>query len=154
MPTEKIIFGAGCFWGVESTFSQINGVVNTTCGYCGGRVANPTYENVCTGDTGHAEVVLVEYDNSKTSIEALLDVFWQCHNPTTKDRQGVDIGTQYRSVIYFFNEAQEMAARSSRDQLQQSGRWQAPVVTEIQPAGPFYPAEEYHQRYFEKRGRY
>lgn len=152
MSIEKIIFGAGCFWGVESTFCRIGGVVNTTCGYSGGDVAHPTYEMVCAGNTGHAEVVLVEYDTSAVSIDELLDVFWQSHDPTTKDRQGMDIGTQYRSAIYFFTSEQEVTSRLSRDKLQQSGRWQAPIVTEILPAAPFYPAEKYHQRYFEKRG--
>lgn len=154
MPIEKIIFGAGCFWGVESTFSRIDGVVDTTCGYSGGHVTNPSYEMVCTGNTGHAEVVLIEFDTAKISLDALLDVFWQCHDPTTKDRQGVDIGTQYRSAIYFFTKEQALAAQLSRDKLQQSGRWQAaPIVTEILPAARFYPAEDYHQHYFERRRR-
>ncbi len=152
MSVEKIILGAGCFWGVEATFCQIGGVVNTTCGYSGGKTSSPTYEMVCTGNTGHAEVVLVEYDTAIVSICELLDMFWQCHDPTTKDRQGVDIGTQYRSAIYFFTPEQQTAAKLSREKLQQSGRLQAPVVTEILPAGQFYPAEDYHQRYFEKHG--
>ncbi|PTN11382.1 peptide-methionine (S)-S-oxide reductase MsrA [Nitrosomonas aestuarii] len=152
MSIEKIIFGAGCFWGVESTFCRIDGVRNTTCGYSGGDVAHPTYEMVCKGKTGHAEVVLVEYDTSAVSLDELLDVFWQCHDPTTKDRQGVDIGTQYRSTIYFFTPEQEAAAKLSCSRIQQSGRWQSPVVTEILPVNTFYPAEKYHQRYFEKRG--
>ncbi|SEQ89408.1 peptide-methionine (S)-S-oxide reductase [Nitrosomonas sp. Nm51] len=152
MSIEKIIVGAGCFWGVESTFSRIPGVVNTTCGYCGGNAPHPSYEMVCTGETGHAEVVLVEYDTSVIPLNALLEAFWQCHDPTTKDRQGVDVGSQYRSAIYFFTEDQEKSARLSRDAAQQSGRWKAPIVTEIQHAAPFYPAEDYHQRYFEKKG--
>ncbi len=115
-------------------------------------MAHPTYEMVCTGNTGHAEVVLVEYDTSAVSIDELLDVFWQSHDPTTKDRQGMDIGTQYRSAIYFFTSEQEATAKLSRDKLQQSGYRQAPIVTEILAANPFYPAEKYHQRYFEKRG--
>ena len=151
MPVEKIILGAGCFWGVESTFCRIVGVVNTTCGYSGGNVAHPSYEMVCTGNTGHAEVVLVEYDTSKISIDELLEVFWNCHDPTTKDRQGPDIGTQYRSAIYFFTQEQEAAAKLSRDKRQHRGGLQVSVVTEILSASPFYPAEKYHQHYFEKR---
>lgn len=151
MPIEKIIFGAGCFWGVQSAFNRINGVTQTTCGYSGGHVSRPSYEMVCTGDTGHAEVVQVEYDPEKVSINELLDIFWQCHDPTTKDRQGVDIGTQYRSAIYFFTYEQETVAKLSRDKLQQSGRWQSPVVTEILPVNQFFPAEDYHQHYLEKR---
>ena len=152
MTIEKIIFGAGCFWGVQSVFSRVSGVTETTCGYSGGYVSHPSYEMVCSGNTGHAEVVQVEYDPEKVSIDELLDMFWHCHNPTTKDRQGVDIGTQYRSAIYFFTEEQEAAAKISRDKYQQSGRWQAPVVTEILPVNRFYPAEDYHQHYFEKSG--
>ncbi|MDC8446683.1 MAG: peptide-methionine (S)-S-oxide reductase MsrA [Nitrosomonas sp.] len=151
---ESIIFGAGCFWGVQSAFSRISGVVNTTCGYSGGHVANPTYERVCSGDTGHAEVVLVEYDTARLSMDDLLDAFWQCHDPTTKDRQGPDIGSQYRSVIYCFTPHQLAAARVSRDKQQNSGRWRSPIVTEISLADQFYPAEAYHQHYFKKRGRF
>lgn len=151
---ESIIFGAGCFWGVQSTFSCINGVVNTTCGYSGGHVANPTYEMVCNGDTGHAEVVLVEYDTARLSIDDLLDAFWRCHDPTTKDRQGPDIGPQYRSVIHCYTPHQLAAARASRDAQQNSGRWRSAIVTEIASAEQFYPAEAYHQHYFEKRGRF
>lgn len=150
---ESIIFGAGCFWGVQSALSRISGVVNTTCGYSGGHVANPTYEMVCNGDTGHAEVVLVEYDTARLSIDDLLDAFWHCHDPTTKDRQGPDIGTQYRSVIYCFTPDQMSAAVASRDKQHNSGRWRSAIVTEILPAERFYPAEAYHQHYFEKRGR-
>jgi len=149
---EKIIFGAGCFWGVESTFRSIQGVVNTACGYAGGHVVNPTYEQVCEGHTGHAEVVLVEYDASTISFDDLLEVFWHCHDPTTKDRQGPDIGSQYRSAIYFFAPLQQTAACSSRERMEQSGHFKSAIVTEILPAVRFYPAEEYHQRYFEKRG--
>jgi peptide-methionine (S)-S-oxide reductase len=115
-------------------------------------VPNPRYTDVCTGKTGHAEAVKVEYDPSQISYESLLDIFWNCHNPTTRNRQGPDIGTQYRSAIFFYTPEQETAAKASRERLQQSGRWHDPVVTEILPAGEFYPAEEYHQRYFEKRG--
>lgn len=149
---EKIILGAGCFWGVESTFGRLAGVMKTTCGYTGGHVANPTYRQVCDGHTGHAEVVKIEYDSSSLSIDDLLEVFWHCHDPTTKDRQGLDIGSQYRSAIYYFTAQQQAAACSSRDRMEQSGRFKSAIVTEILPAAQFYPAEEYHQRYFEKRG--
>lgn len=154
MPVESIIFGAGCFWGVQSTFSRISGVVNTTCGYSGGHVENPTYEMVCNGDTGHAEVVLVEYDTACLSIDHLLDAFWHCHDPTTKDRQGPDIGSQYRSVIYCFTPQQLATALVSRDKQQSGGRWRSAIVTEISPVERFYPAEAYHQHYLEKRVRF
>ena len=152
MTVEKAIFGAGCFWGVEATFRAVKGVSEAICGYSGGHTKNPTYHDVCTGETGHAEVVLVEYDPSEVSYESLLDIFWNCHNPTTRNRQGPDIGTQYRSAIFFYTPEQEAAAQAFREKLQQSGRWRDPVVTEISPAREFYRAEEYHQRYFEKRG--
>jgi peptide-methionine (S)-S-oxide reductase len=152
MATEKAVFGAGCFWGVEATFRAVKGVREVTSGYSGGHVPNPRYTDVCTGKTGHAEAVKVEYDPSQISYESLLDIFWNCHNPTTRNRQGPDIGTQYRSAIFFYTPEQETAAKASKERLQQSGRWHDPVVTEILPAGEFYPAEEYHQRYFEKRG--
>ena len=149
---EKAIFGAGCFWGVEAAFRAVAGVRETICGYSGGHTKNPTYHDVCTGQTGHAEVVQVEYDPLRVSYDALLDVFWNCHNPTTLNRQGPDIGTQYRSAIFFYTSEQEVAARASREKQEQLGRWRGPIVTEILPASDFYPAEEYHQRYFEKRG--
>lgn len=152
MTIEKIIFGAGCFWGVEATFRGVSGVCNVTCGYAGGHTSYPTYRDVCSDQTGHAEVVLVEYDPSLISLERLLDAFWNCHNPTTFNRQGPDIGSQYRSVIFFYSPQQEVAAKLSRDALQQSGHWRDPIVTEILPATKFYPAEEEHQRYFEKHG--
>ncbi|TXI19912.1 MAG: peptide-methionine (S)-S-oxide reductase MsrA [Nitrosomonas sp.] len=152
MSAEKIIFGAGCFWSVEATFRAVNGVTNATCGYSGGHTDNPTYEEVCSDTTGHVEVILVEYDSSQVSFEVLLDHFWNCHNPTTMDRQGPDIGTQYRSAIYYFTPEQERIALASRDKLQHSGRWQSPVVTKILPTSQFYKAEEYHQNYFKKRG--
>lgn len=152
MTTEKIVFGAGCFWGVEATFRGIHGVVNVTCGYAGGHTRFPTYQDVCSDQTGHAEVVLVEYDPSMISFENLLDTFWHCHNPTTLNRQGPDEGSQYRSVIFFYTSEQKATAIASRDALQQSGYWRDPIVTEILPASEFYPAEEYHQRYFEKHG--
>lgn len=152
MTTEKAVFAAGCFWGVEAAFRAVKGVREVTSGYSGGHMPNPRYPDVCTGKTGHAEAVKVEYDPTQVSYESLLDIFWNCHNPTTRNRQGPDIGTQYRSVIFFYTPEQEAAAKASKERLQQSGRWHDPVVTEILSAGEFYPAEEYHQRYFEKRG--
>lgn len=152
MASEKIIFGAGCFWGVEATFRGLHGVTNVTCGYAGGHTHHPTYCEVCSDETGHAEVVLVEYDLSLISFESLLDTFWGCHNPTTLNRQGADSGSQYRSVVFFYTSQQEVSAKQSREALQQSGQWRDPIVTEILPAPVFYPAEEYHQRYFEKHG--
>lgn len=152
MATEKAMFGAGCFWGVEATFREVPGVVNTTVGYAGGHTKNPTYEEVCTDRTGHAEVVLVEYDPEKVSYEQLLEVFWNCHDPTQLNRQGPDVGTQYRSVIFAFTPEQREAAEASRERLERSGRYSRPIVTQILPAPEFYPAEEYHQRYLEKRG--
>ncbi|BCT69056.1 peptide-methionine (S)-S-oxide reductase MsrA [Nitrosospira sp. NRS527] len=152
MTTEKAIFGAGCFWGVESVFRAVKGVNEVISGYAGGHIKNPVYRDVCSGETGHAEVVQVEYDPSQVDYDGLLDVFWNCHNPTTRNRQGPDVGTQYRSAIFFYTPEQEIAAKASREKLQQSGRWRDPIVTEILPASEFYPAEEYHQHYFEKRG--
>jgi peptide-methionine (S)-S-oxide reductase len=146
------IFGAGCFWGVEAAFREVKGVSEVISGYSGGHFKNPSYHDVCTGKTGHAEVVRVEYDPSQVDYEALLDVFWDCHNPTTRNRQGPDVGTQYRSAIFFYTPEQEAAAKASKKKLEQSGRWREPIVTEISPATEFYPAEEYHQRYLEKRG--
>jgi peptide-methionine (S)-S-oxide reductase len=150
--TEKAIFGAGCFWGVEAAFRAVEGVKEVTSGYSGGHLKNPSYRDVCTDKTGHAEVVQVEYDPSQVSYDELLDVFWNCHNPTTLNRQGADVGKQYRSAIFFYTPEQESSARASKEKLEQSGRWRAPVVTEITPASDFYPAEQYHQRYLEKRG--
>jgi len=150
---EKATFGAGCFWGVEETFRRIKGVTSTTVGYAGGTLSNPTYEDVCTDRTGHAEVVQVDFDPAQVSYDELLKVFWDNHNPTTLNRQGPDVGTQYRSVIFYHTPAQKAAALASKERLQQSGRYQRPVVTEITPATEFYPAEEYHQRYLEKHGR-
>lgn len=152
MAINKVIFGAGCFWGVEAAFRRIKGVINVTCGYCGGHTDNPTYEKVCSNTTGHIEVVLVEYDHAEVTFETLLDHFWHCHNPTTPDRQGLDIGTQYRSVIFFFTPEQETIAKESKNGVQNSGRWQDPVITKILPATQFYVAEEYHQNYFKKHG--
>lgn len=148
----KATFGAGCFWGVEEEFRKLPGVRDTAVGYSGGTVANPTYEDVCTDRTGHAEVVEVDYDPEKTSYDTLLDVFWNGHNPTQLNRQGPDVGTQYRSVIFFHTPEQEAAARASKDRLAKSGKFPRPIVTEISPAQPFWRAEEYHQKYLEKRG--
>jgi len=153
MSTEKAMFGAGCFWGVESAFRRIKGVVETAVGYSGGSLDNPTYEDVRTGRTGHAEVVYVEFNPDLISYDRLLDLFWETHDPTTKDRQGPDWGSQYRSAIFYFNAEQERAARESLARQDASGRFRQPIVTEIVPAGAFYRAEEYHQRYNEKHGR-
>ena len=149
---EKATLGAGCFWGVEAAFRKIEGVASTTVGYAGGSFKDPTYKDVCSGKTGHAEVVQVEYDPSKVSYEELLRVFWNIHDPTTLNRQGPDIGTQYRSVVLFHNPEQEAAATASKQKLQSSGRYQKSIVTEITPASEFYRAEDYHQQYFEKCG--
>ena len=144
-------FGAGCFWGVEAAFRQIQGVTSTAVGYLGGTVENPTYQDVCTGSTGHAEVVQVEYDPAQIAYEDLLDVFWKCHDPTTLDRQGPDVGAQYRSAVFFHTPEQEAAAKVSKEKAQD--RFKRPIVTEITPASAFYRAEEYHQQYLEKRGQ-
>jgi peptide-methionine (S)-S-oxide reductase len=148
----KALFGAGCFWGVEAAFRQVEGVLATAVGYSGGRQENPSYESVCSGKTGHAEVVEVEYDPSKVSYEQLLDVFWENHDPTTLNRQGPDVGEQYRSAIFFQTPDQKSAAIASKENQSKSGRYKRPLVTEITPASTFYPAEEYHQRYLEKHG--
>lgn len=148
----KATFGAGCFWGVEEAFRKVAGVRDTAVGYSGGATKNPTYKDVCTDGTGHAEVVEVDYDPAAVSYDALLDVFWENHNPTQLNRQGPDVGTQYRSAIFFHTPEQEAAARASKERLEKSGRFARPIVTAISPAQPFWRAEEYHQRYFEKRG--
>jgi peptide-methionine (S)-S-oxide reductase len=150
--TERATFGAGCFWGVEAAFRMVDGVRATTVGYAGGTKDEPTYEDVCSGRTGHAEVVQVDFDPERVSYEQLLEVLWANHDPTTPNRQGPDVGTQYRSVIFFHDESQEKAARTSRDELERSGRFRRPIVTEITPASTFWPAEDYHQQYLEKRG--
>lgn len=150
---EKATFGAGCFWGVEAAFRQVRGVISTSVGYMGGTLENPTYEDVCTDRTGHAEVVEVLYDPSEVSYEELLEVFWGIHDPTTPNRQGPDRGTQYRSVIFYHTTEQEAAARASKEKLQVSGIFKRPIVTQIEPAKQFYRAEEYHQQYYEKTGR-
>jgi peptide-methionine (S)-S-oxide reductase len=149
---EKASFAAGCFWGVEAAFQQVPGVVATTVGYSAGRTRMPTYRDVCSGTTGHAEAVLVEFDPSRVSYEQLLDVFWENHDPTQLDRQGPDVGEQYRSAIFFHTPAQETAARAAKERLEASGRFRRPIVTEITPASEFWPAEDYHQKYLEKRG--
>lgn len=149
---EKATFGAGCFWGVEAEFRQVPGVIDAAVGYIGGTTQNPTYRDVCTDRTGHAEAVQVVFDPSKVSYEQLLNVFWQIHDPTTPNRQGPDVGTQYRSAIFFHTPEQEAAARASKEEQQASGRFRRPIVTEIAPASTFYRAEEYHQQYLEKRG--
>jgi peptide-methionine (S)-S-oxide reductase len=149
---EKATFGAGCFWGVEVAFRQVPGVVDAAAGYLGGTLPNPSYEDVCTGRTGHAEVVEVTYDPARVSYEDLLNVFWSSHDPTTLNRQGPDRGTQYRSAIFYHDEAQRVAATASKERWDSSGKFPRPIVTEITPASAFYRAEEYHQRYLEKRG--
>ncbi|HUF89862.1 MAG TPA: peptide-methionine (S)-S-oxide reductase MsrA [Gemmatimonadota bacterium] len=149
---EKATFGAGCFWGVEETFRQLPGVTDAAVGYMGGTTEDPSYREVCGGGTGHAEVVHLVYDPAVVSYDALLDVFWGCHDPTTLNRQGPDVGSQYRSVIFFHSPEQEAAARASRERQDAAARFRRPIVTAIEPAGPFWRAEEYHQRYLEKRG--
>lgn len=149
---KTAMFGAGCFWGVEARFRRVRGVVDVEVGYSGGTRENPTYREVCSGATGHAEVVRVVYDPAEVGYDELLEVFWACHDPTQLDRQGPDIGTQYRSVIFAYDEEQEAAAETSRRELAESGAHRDPVVTEIVPAATFYRAEEYHQRYLERRG--
>ncbi|BCW97437.1 MAG: hypothetical protein KatS3mg024_0264 [Armatimonadota bacterium] len=149
---QKATFGAGCFWGVEAAFRKVEGVVDTAVGYSGGHTENPTYEDVCSHTTGHAEVVQVTFDPSKVSYRQLLDVFWNIHDPTQVNRQGPDIGDQYRSVIFYHSEEQRRAAEESKAALEASGRLDRPVATKIEPAKTFWRAEEYHQRYYEKRG--
>jgi methionine-S-sulfoxide reductase len=149
---EKATFGAGCFWGVEETFRKIDGVTSAAVGYAGGRTENPTYEDVCSHETGHAEVVEIEFDPAKVSYRQLLEVFWSNHNPTTLNRQGPDVGDQYRSVIFYHSPEQRAMAEASKEELKKSGRFRRPIVTQIEPAPKFYRAEEYHQRYLEKRG--
>ena len=152
MATENATFGAGCFWGVEAAFRETKGVKNTVVGYAGGHTENPTYQDVCTDRTGHAEVVQVEYDPAEVSYGDLLNVFWSVHDPTTLNRQGPDVGTQYRSVIFFHSPEQQRAAQASKEERERSGLFKRPIVTQIEPAPVFYPAEDYHQQYLEKRG--
>ena len=148
----KATFAAGCFWGVEATFRQLPGVTATRVGYTGGETANPTYQDVCTDTTGHAEAVEVDYDPAKLTYEKLLNVFWENHDPTQVDRQGPDWGTQYRSAIFFHSPEQESEAKASKDNLDRSGQYRKPIATQIVPATTFYEAEDYHQQYLEKRG--
>ena len=149
--TKKATFGAGCFWGVEAAFRQLEGVTGTRVGYSGGTLDNPTYEDVCSHTTGHAEVVEVTYDPEQVSYDDLLQVFWKKHDPTQLNRQGWDIGDNYRSVIFFHDDEQRDAALRSKDAEQ--ANWRKPIVTQIEPAQPFWEAEDYHQQYLEKRGR-
>ncbi|MGK2935067.1 MAG: peptide-methionine (S)-S-oxide reductase MsrA [Gemmatimonadaceae bacterium] len=148
----KATFGAGCFWGVEAAFRQIEGVTDAISGYSGGTTMSPTYKDVCTGTTGHAEVVEVTYDPARVSYQQLLDAFWKMHDPTTRDRQGPDVGSQYRSAILYHDEEQQRLAEASKAAQDTSKLYRGPIVTLVQPAGAFYEAEDYHQRYLEKRG--
>lgn len=149
---QKATFGAGCFWGVEDAFSRLPGVTRTTVGYMGGTTKNPTYETVCSHQTGHAEVVQLEYDSNKISYNELLKTFWEIHNPTTLNRQGPDVGSQYRSVIFYHTDEQRDAASRSKAELEKSGQYERPIVTVIIASSTFYPAEEYHQKYYQKNG--
>lgn len=150
--TETATFGAGCFWGVEVVFRQVEGVLDAVCGYAGGHTANPTYEEICTDETGHAEVVQVTFDPKRVSYEKLLEVFFSCHNPTELNRQGEDVGTQYRSVVFVHSAAQRKAADAKIAALTREGKYRRPIVTQVQDAPRFWKAEAYHQRYLEKRG--
>lgn len=149
---ERAVFGAGCFWGVETAFRKVDGVTDVAVGYSGGDLLNPSYEQVCTGRTGHAEVVAVDYDPGRISYEDLLEVFWSCHDPTTLNQQGPDIGSQYRSAIFYHSPEQENAAHASKEKQSAASVRTGPIVTEITAASTFYRAEEYHQRYLERRG--
>jgi len=149
---KKALFGAGCFWGVEDFFRQVPGVSDAVSGYAGGTTDNPTYRQVCAGDSYHAEVVEVTFDPAKVSYETLVDLFFRMHNPTTRNRQGPDVGTQYRSAIFTHGPEQERVAKEVRDRVAASGKWKTPIVTQIEPAPAFWKAEESHQRYFEKHG--
>ncbi len=150
MAMETATFGAGCFWGVEWVFRQVPGVLDAVSGYSGGHTANPTYKEVCSHTTGHAEVVRVTFDDERVSYEQLLEVFWAMHDPTQRDRQGPDVGDQYRSVVFTHSEKQRMAAEASRGRA--AARYPRPIATEIEPFDVFYPAEDYHQRYYENTG--
>jgi len=149
---EKATFAAGCFWGVEEIFASTKGVKATMVGYTGGNMVNPTYKDVCSSMTGHAEAVEVEFDPKEVSYEALLDIFWANHNPTMMNRQGPDVGDQYRSAIFYHSDKQKKAAEKSKDKIESSGKWKKPIVTQIAAAVKFYKAEDYHQRYLQKRG--
>jgi len=150
---KKATFGAGCFWGVEETFRRIPGVLATAVGYEGGKLPSPTYQDVCSDTTGHAEVVEVDYDPEKVTFETLLEVFWSAHDPTTLNRQGPDHGSQYRSAVFYHDDDQKNSAESLKAQLQTSGKFRRPIVTEISPATTFWRAEDYHQQYLAKRGK-
>jgi peptide-methionine (S)-S-oxide reductase len=149
---QEAIFAAGCFWGVEAAFRQAPGVIDTAVGYTGGHTEDPTYRDVCSDTTGHAEAVYVQFDPEKVTYDQLLDVFWENHDPTTKNRQGPDVGSQYRSAIFYVTPEQKEIAEASKQRQQESGKFSRPIVTEITPASTFWRAEEYHQRYAEKRG--
>jgi peptide-methionine (S)-S-oxide reductase len=153
IPTEKATFAAGCFWGVEDLFLNTPGVISTRAGYIGGYTENPTYPEVCTDETGHAEAVEIIFNPQQISYAQLLDIFWQNHNPTTLNQQGPDHGTQYRSAVFYHNPEQAEIAKAKKQALEESGRFKQPIVTEIVPAQIFYPAEEYHQKYLRKRGK-
>jgi len=150
---EKVTFGAGCFWGVEAAFREVKGVVSTAVGYMGGDLDNPSYQEVCTGATGHTEVVEVIFNPAEVSYDDLLDLFWKIHDPTTLNRQGPDIGVQYRSVIFYHDQEQKQLAEKSIEQLQKSSKYRREVVTALEPAQTFWRAEKYHQQYFEKTGQ-
>lgn len=150
--TEKATFGAGCFWGVEAAFRQLPGVISTQVGYAGGTLENPTYRDVCSDRTGHVEVVEVTYDPARVAYGDLLRIFWENHDPTQVNRQGPDVGTQYRTVIFYHSPEQRAAASASKADLERARKYRRPIATQIEPAGPFYRAEEYHQQYLEKRG--
>ncbi|MBD3382053.1 MAG: peptide-methionine (S)-S-oxide reductase MsrA [candidate division Zixibacteria bacterium] len=149
---KQVIFGAGCFWGVEYAFRKLEGVTETEVGYSGGHKENPTYREVCSGSTGHAEVVRVKYDPDRITFNQLLDTFWEIHDPTSFNRQGLDIGEQYRSAIFYFDEDQKLMAEKSKQKLSSSGEYDSEVVTQIEPAGKFWRAEEYHQKYYDQGG--
>jgi peptide-methionine (S)-S-oxide reductase len=151
MSIQKATFGAGCFWQIEEMYRTVPGVISATSGYEGGNLNNPTYQDVCTDESGHAEMVEIEYDPALVNYETLLDIFWNNHNPTTINRQGPDIGTQYRSAIFFHSPEQEKIAKESKAKLDASGKFRKPIVTEITPASTFWKAEEYHQKYLFKR---
>jgi len=153
MSIEKATFGAGCFWGVEAVFRQTNGVKDAAVGYAGGKMENPTYEDVCNDETGYAEVVEVLFDPAEVPYGELLEVFWRNHDPTTRNRQGPDVGSQYRSVVFYHSPEQKVAAEAKLAELEKSGRFRRPIVTQIEPAPTFYRAEEYHQQYLAKHGR-
>lgn len=152
MKTERATFAAGCFWGVESAFRQVDGVMDAQVGYTGGKTEKPTYKDVCTGTTGHAEAIEITFDPAKVSYQTLVELFFKMHDPTQVNRQGPDVGTQYRSAIFYHSPEQKVAAEAAKAALDKSGKYGAPVATQILPAGSFYRAEEYHQRYFEKNG--